>query len=161
MDYRGVASLAFLPSGQVSGHFVDAASRSCFGLVGHELPCERECSHGEDHRLLSLAILDFATNKERRVVVEQSGSDAAKFATTSTAHGWDEEVVRAASEAKSTLKVSFRCRELKADADADAHLQKTHPRLVGRGAVVNIGPMTIEGLAFSDAESDAFRDGVQ
>jgi len=125
-DLEGIAILAWLPSGSVSGHFIHPASSTCLGLFGTgkdgflpacppicciiiiiisrtkftenqtvgawvsflfllflgrlgfsdgwlafdsdstipqslvaEIPCERECSRGEDHRLLNFTILDF------------------------------------------------------------------------------------------------------
>jgi hypothetical protein len=125
-DLEGIAVLAWLPSGSVSGHFIHPASSTCLGLFGTgkdgslpaclpahpfaassssspepsslgincgclgfvfllflgrlgfsdgwlafdtdstiaqslvaEIPCERECSRGEDHRLLNFTILDF------------------------------------------------------------------------------------------------------
>ena len=34
MEKRGIASIAILPSGSLSGHFIDAQTSQCFGLFG-------------------------------------------------------------------------------------------------------------------------------
>eukprot|EP00897_Mesotaenium_endlicherianum_P010207 jgi/Mesen1/9214/ME000591S08546 len=143
MDYEGVASIALLPSGNLSGHFVDSSSKKCFGLMGTEFVCERECSHGEDYRLLRLTVIDFAAKEERTAVVERKGHDAARLSTTSEAHGWDVGVIAAATSAAAGGPpgndkcpiVHFECAMLKADAEAEAHLRRFQPALLNKHAV--------------------------
>ncbi|KAL6551593.1 hypothetical protein OROGR_007747 [Orobanche gracilis] len=128
---EGVASIALLPGGSISGHFIQIPNSICYGL------------HGYDSR------------KERDVVVECRGHDAAKICTTDHAHGWQNDVVGMLEEkhGKSKVSVSFECETLKAEKAAEDHLIKFMPKLVGMDAVVNIGPMTITGLDF-DADTE-------
>ncbi|KAH9603266.1 hypothetical protein KSS87_015924 [Heliosperma pusillum] len=84
---EGVASIALLPCGSISGHFIHLPHSTCYGLHGTELTCERECSRGEDYRLIKLNIIDFNTNKQAAVVVECKGHDAARFHNVEHAHG--------------------------------------------------------------------------
>lgn len=96
------------------------------------------------------------TKKETTVVVERKGEDAARLSTTCDLHGWDEEVVVEANKrhrsGDSSPVIIFECETLKADTEADVHLGKFMPSLVGRDAVVNIGPMTIQGLNLSEKD---------
>ncbi|CAA0820273.1 Unknown protein [Striga hermonthica] len=152
---EGVASLALLPSGSISGHFVQLPHSVCYGLHGVELECERECSRGEDYRLIKLTVTDFSSKKERDIVVECRGHDAAKICSTDHAHGWQKDVVGMVEEkhGKNKVTVFFECETLKSEKAADDHLQKFMPKLVGMDAVVNIGRMAIEGLDF-DADTE-------
>ncbi|KAL6526379.1 hypothetical protein OROMI_030019 [Orobanche minor] len=98
---EGVASIALLPGGSISGHFIQLPNSICYGLHGFVsmdvsrsvrpsdrfLECERECSRGEDYRLIKLTVTDYNSRKERVVVVECRGHDAAKICTTDHAHG--------------------------------------------------------------------------
>ncbi|GFQ01447.1 hypothetical protein PHJA_002288600 [Phtheirospermum japonicum] len=148
---EGVASIALLPGGSISGHFVHLPHSICYGLHGIELECERECSRGEDYRLIKLTVTDFNSKRERDIVVECRGHDAAKICSTDHAHGWQKDVVGMLEEkhGKSKVSVSFECETLKADKAAEEHISKFMPKLVGTDAVVNIGPMTIRGLDFN------------
>ncbi|KAL3813437.1 hypothetical protein ACJIZ3_014705 [Penstemon smallii] len=120
-----------------------------------ELECERECSHGEDYRLIKLTVTDYNSKKERDIVVECRGHDAAKICNTDHAHGWQKDVVGMLDEkhGKCKVSVSFECETLKSEKAAEDHLMKFMPKLAGMDAVVNIGPMTISGLDF-DAEPE-------
>ncbi|XP_057769676.1 uncharacterized protein LOC130989652 [Salvia miltiorrhiza] len=152
---EGVASLALLPTGSISGHFIQLPNSICYGLHGAELECVRECSHGDDYRLIKLTVTDYNSKRERNVVVECRGHDAAKICTTDHAHGWQKDVVGMLEEkhGKRKISVRFECETLKSDEAAEDHLRKFMPKLVGMDAVVNIGHMTIAGLDFeADAE---------
>lgn len=153
---QGIASIALFPSGSLSGHFLHTASSTCLGLFGTEIACERECSRGEDYRLMNLTIINYKTKQETTVVVERKGEDAARLSTACDLHGWDEEVVVKANErhrsGEASPVISFECETLKADIEAEEHLKKFLPSLVGRDAVVNIGHMTIKGLSLSVKE---------
>ncbi|CAL9758133.1 unnamed protein product, partial [Musa acuminata subsp. burmannicoides] len=52
-----------------------------------ELSCERECSRGEDYRLIKLSIIEYARRKEKVIVVECRGHDCARFRNVDHAHG--------------------------------------------------------------------------
>jgi hypothetical protein len=160
-DLEGIAVLAWLPSGSVSGHFIHPASSTCLGLFGTEIPCERECSRGEDHRLLNFTILDFTTRKETSVVVERRGLDAARLSSACDIHGWEEELVRGTGNPQGVGEqlpvISFECETLKADNKAEQYIKQFFPSLVGLDAVVNIGTMTIKGLQL-DASSSVLVD---
>ncbi|XP_070673707.1 uncharacterized protein, partial [Malus domestica] len=112
-DGRSGASIALLPCGSLSGHFIHRqdASNVCFGLPGTELACEKECSRGKDYRLIKLAIIDYNRKKERVVVVECRGHDAARLQSIDHAHGWEEDVVDLVEEqhGKNKVLVSFNC----------------------------------------------------
>ncbi|KAL2532035.1 hypothetical protein Adt_05386 [Abeliophyllum distichum] len=152
---EGVASIALLPNGSISGHFIQLPNSICYGLHGTELACERECSRGEDYRLIKLTVTDYNSKRERNVVVECRGHDAAKICKIDHAHGWQKDVVGMLEEKhpKDRVSVSFECETLKAENAAEEHIQKFMPKLVGMDAVVNIGPMSITGINF-EAEAE-------
>ncbi|KAF7129459.1 hypothetical protein RHSIM_Rhsim10G0045300 [Rhododendron simsii] len=147
---EGVASIALLPCGSISGHFIQLPHSVCYGLHGTELACERECSRGEDYRLIKLTITDYSSKEERDVVVECRGHDAARFCNVDHAHGWEKDVVGMVEQehGKCKILVSFECETLKAEKEAEEHIMKFMPKLAGMDAVVNVGQMRIEGLEF-------------
>ncbi|XP_019157090.1 PREDICTED: uncharacterized protein LOC109153671 [Ipomoea nil] len=149
---EGMASIALLPSGSISGHFIHLPHSICYGLHGTELACERECSRGEDYRLIKLTITDFNTRRERDVIVECKGHDAARLNNVDHAHGWDNDVMTLLEEKhqKQNILVSFECETLKAEKEAEEHINKFMPKLAGMDAVVNIGKMSISGLNFEE-----------
>ncbi|CAH9109473.1 unnamed protein product [Cuscuta epithymum] len=149
---EGIASIALLPSGSISGHFIQLPESVCYGLHGTELACERECSRGEDYRLIKLTVTDFKTMREWDVIVECKGHDAARLNNIDHAHGWENDVMNLLEEKhrKGNILVSFECETLKAEKEAEDHISKCMPKLVGMEAVVNIGKMTISGLEFED-----------
>ncbi|XP_044468387.1 uncharacterized protein LOC123197928 [Mangifera indica] len=153
---EGVASIALLPSGSISGHFIHLPQSICYGLHGTELSCERECSKGEDYRLIKLTIIDYNRKKEQAVVVECRGHDAARFHTVDHAHGWEKDVVGMVEQkhGKNKILLSFECETLKADKAAEDHIKQFMPKLAGMDAVVNIGRMRISGLDFEAEEED-------
>ncbi|KAL6907538.1 hypothetical protein ACP4OV_002577 [Aristida adscensionis] len=145
---EGVASIALLPSGAISGHFIRLPDSICFGLQGTPISCERECSRGEDYRLIKLTIIDFKRKREKVVVVECRGHDAARWQNIDHLHGWEDDIVGLVEKehGKRKVLVSFECETLKADNDAEEHISKFMPNLSGLDAVVNIGKMTISGI---------------
>ncbi|KAG9439327.1 hypothetical protein H6P81_019492 [Aristolochia fimbriata] len=149
-DVEGVASIALLPSGSISGHFVSLPESVCYALHGTELACERECSRGEDYRLIKLTIFDYASKRERVVVVECRGHDAARFQNVDHVHGWEEDVVGMVEQKheKHRIQISFECDTLKAEMAAEDHIRKFMPNVAGLGAVVNVGRMSVSGLEF-------------
>ncbi|KAL0827922.1 hypothetical protein Bca101_051600 [Brassica carinata] len=158
---EGVASIASLPCGSISGHFIHMPLSICYGLHGtglfeHELACETECSRGEDYRLMKLTIIDYNRKKEQTVVVECKGHDAARINDVEHAHGWEEDVIGLVEEkhGKKKVSVSFVCETLKADQAAEDHIRQFMPKLAGLDAVINIGPMKITGLDFSAVKEE-------
>ncbi|CAA6653536.1 unnamed protein product [Spirodela intermedia] len=147
---EGIASIALLPCGSVSGHFIKLPESSCYGLHGTELACERECSRGEDYRLIKLTISDYSSNKEEVVVVECRGHDAARFRSIDNANGWGEDVAEMVEQkhGKQKISVSFECETLKAESAAEEHVRRFMPKISGLDAVVNVGRMSISGLSF-------------
>ncbi|KAG6477574.1 hypothetical protein ZIOFF_066841 [Zingiber officinale] len=147
MDLEGIASIALLPCGSISGHFITLPHSVCYGLQGtatcvvvssiKELSCERECSRGEDYRLIKLSIIDFTNKREKVVVVECRGHDAARFKNVDHAHGWENDVVDMVEQkhGKQEILVSFECDTLKADNAAEEHIKTYMPNLVGLDAV--------------------------
>ncbi|XP_023515561.1 uncharacterized protein LOC111779684 isoform X1 [Cucurbita pepo subsp. pepo] len=154
MAMEGVASIALLPCGSVSGHFIQLPHFVCYGLHGTELECERECSRGEDYRLIKLTITNYNNKQERTVVVERRGHDAARFRSIVHAHGWEEDVVKMVEKkhGKNDIMISFECQTLKSEQAAEDHIRQFIPKLVGQDAVVNVGPMSIRGLDFEAEE---------
>ncbi|GAV65714.1 hypothetical protein CFOL_v3_09228 [Cephalotus follicularis] len=160
---EGVASIALLPCGSISGHFIQLPHSICYGLHGTELACERECSRGEDYRLIKLTIIDYSSKKEQSVVVECKGHDAARIHNVDHAHGWEKDVVGMVEEkqGKNKILVSFECETLKAEKAAEDHIRLYMPKLVGQdAAVVNVGRMSISGLNF-DAEEDDLKQNIE
>ncbi|KAG2715578.1 hypothetical protein I3843_03G087000 [Carya illinoinensis] len=157
---EGVASIALLPCGSISGHFIQLPHSVCYGLHGTELECERECSRGEDYRLIKLTIIDYNRKKEQSLVVECRGHDAARFHSIDHAHGWENDVVGMVEhkDGKNKILVSFACETLKAEKAAEEHIRQFMPKLAGLDAVVNIGPMSIAGLDFGAEEPDIRQD---
>ncbi|XP_020096711.1 uncharacterized protein LOC109715893 isoform X3 [Ananas comosus] len=102
-----------------------------------ELSCERECSRGEDYRLIKLSIIDYTTKREKVVAVECRGHDAARFQSIDHAHGWEEDVIGMIKEkhGNEQISVSFECETLKADNAAEEHIRKYMPNLSGHDAV--------------------------
>ncbi|KAL1338189.1 uncharacterized protein LOC107471187 isoform X2 [Arachis duranensis] len=155
-EMEGMASIALLPSGSLSGHFIQLPHSICYGLHGSELPCERECSRGEDYRLIKLTITDFNTKKEQVTIVECKGHDAARFNSIDHAHGWEKDVTGMVGQnnGKKRIMVFFECQTLKADKAAEDHIRQFMPKLMGLDAVVNIGRMTISGLDFGKDDEE-------
>ncbi|XP_068654563.1 uncharacterized protein [Aristolochia californica] len=153
-DMEGIASIALLPSGSISGHFISLPDSVCYGLHGTELACERECSRGEDYRFIKLTIFDYASKRERAVVVECRGHDAARFRNVDHAHGWEKDVVGMVEQKheKQKILISFECETLKADMAADDHIRKFMPNVSGLDAVVNVGRMSMSGLDFESED---------
>ncbi|XP_042496032.1 uncharacterized protein LOC122075164 isoform X2 [Macadamia integrifolia] len=125
-----------------------------------DLKCDRECSRGEDYRLLKLNIIDYSRKREQMVVVECRGHDAARFQNVDHAHGWEKDVVGMVEEkhGKTKITVSFECETLKADKAAQDHIKKFMPNLVGQDAIVNVGQMSIAGF---DVETEDELEGTQ
>ncbi|KAG6660229.1 uncharacterized protein LOC122303094 isoform X2 [Carya illinoinensis] len=157
---EGVASIALLPCGSISGHFIQLPHSVCYGLHGTELECESECSRGEDYRLIKLTIIDYNRKKEQSLVVECRGHDAARFHSIDHAHGWENDVVGMVEhkDGKNKILVSFACETLKAEKAAEEHIRQFMPKLAGLDVVVNIGPMSIAGLDFGAEEPDIRQD---
>ncbi|RZC60936.1 hypothetical protein C5167_022708 [Papaver somniferum] len=148
---EGIASIALLPCGFISGHFIQLPGSICYGLQGTELACEMECSRGEDYRLIKLTIIDYIRKKERVVVVECRGHDAARLRNVDQAHGWEKDVIGMVEKknVEHKISVSFDCETLKADKAAEDHIRQFMPNLVGlEDVVVNVGKMTIAGFNF-------------
>ncbi|XWS32936.1 hypothetical protein CRYUN_Cryun22dG0033600 [Craigia yunnanensis] len=157
---EGVASIALLSSGSLSGHFIQLPQSICYGLHGTELACEMECSRGEDYRLIKLTIIDYNSKKEHTVVVECRGHDAARFRNIDHAHGWEKDIVDMVEqkEGKKKVLISFECETLKSDKAAEDHIKQFMPKLSGLDAVVNIGRMSISGLDFEAEAADSKQD---
>ncbi|XP_060188726.1 uncharacterized protein LOC132617684 isoform X1 [Lycium barbarum] len=155
-EMEGVASIALIENGSISGHFIHLPHSICYGIHGTEMVCERECSRGEDYRLLKLTIIDYNRKRERDVIVECRGHDAARIQNVDHAHGWEDDVVNMLDkkDQKNKILVSFECETLKAGKAAEDHINKFMPKLAGADAVVNIGKMRIVGLDFEDANGD-------
>ncbi|XP_058081096.1 uncharacterized protein LOC131229220 [Magnolia sinica] len=149
---EGIASIALLPSGSISGHFIQLPHSICYALHGIELSCERECSRGEDYRLIKLTFFDYSSKRERVVVVECRGQDAARFHSIDHAHGWENDVVGMVEKkyGKHKISVSFECETLKSEKAAEEHIKQFMPNLVGLDAIVNVGRMSIAGLEFDE-----------
>ncbi|KAL2552261.1 hypothetical protein Fot_05880 [Forsythia ovata] len=143
---EGVASIALLPNGSISGHFIQLPNSICYGLHGTELACERECSRGEDYRLIKLTVTDYNSAEDMML---------RRYVKSTMLTGWQKDVVGMLEEKhpKDRVSVSFECETLKAENAAEEHIQKFMPKLVGMDAVVNIGPMCITGIDF-EAEAE-------
>ncbi|KAL5987664.1 hypothetical protein ACLOJK_035414 [Asimina triloba] len=81
---EGIASIALLSSGSISGHFIRLPHSTCYALHGTALVSEIEfhISGDNDHHLLQ-----DCSKKEKVVVVECRGHDAARFHSIDCAHG--------------------------------------------------------------------------
>ncbi|KAJ4800901.1 hypothetical protein LUZ62_052147 [Rhynchospora pubera] len=157
-EMEGIASIALLPSGSISGHFIRLPDSTCYGLHGTEISCERECSRGEDYRLIKLSIIDYASKRERVVVVECKGHDAARLQNVDHVHGWEEDIVGMVEDKNRknrSIRVNFECESLKADDAAEEHIIKYMPNLSGLDAVVNIGKMSISGISFNEGDDES------
>ncbi|XP_010923581.1 uncharacterized protein [Elaeis guineensis] len=134
---EGIASIALLPCGSISGHFIRLPDSICYGLHGTELSCERECSRGEDYRFIKLSIIDYASKRDRVVIVECRGHDAARLQNIDHAHGWEKDVVDVVEQkhGKQKISISFECETLKAENAAEEHIKKYMPNLAGLDAV--------------------------
>ncbi|KAL5217984.1 hypothetical protein ABZP36_018668 [Zizania latifolia] len=138
---EGVASIALLPSGVISGHFIRLPDSVCYGLHGTPISCERECSRGEDYRLIKLSIIDFKNKQEKMVVVECRGHDAARLQNIDHLHGWEDDIIGLVEKEHGNRKfsVTFECETLKADKAAEEHISKYMPNLSGLDAIDRCG----------------------
>ncbi|XP_073005640.1 uncharacterized protein [Typha latifolia] len=161
-EMEGIASIGLLPCGTISGHFIRLPDSVCYGLHGTELSCERECSRGEDYRLIKLSIIDYSSKREKVVVVERRGHDAARLQNIDNAHGWEKDVIGMIEEkhGNQQISISFECETLKAESAAEEHVRKYMPNLCGLDAVVavNIGRMSISGICFGEEDEFNGRD---
>ncbi|XP_010528384.1 PREDICTED: uncharacterized protein LOC104805498 isoform X2 [Tarenaya hassleriana] len=161
MQKEGIASIALLPCGSITGHFIQLPQSICYGLHGTELACETECSHGDDYRLIKLTIIDYISKKERAVVVECKGHDAARIHDIDHAHGWEKDVIDLIEQkhGKKKISISFECETLKAEKAAEEHVKQFMPKLAGLDVIINIGPMKISGLDFMAEEESGLKQG--
>ncbi|KAK9114620.1 hypothetical protein Syun_021417 [Stephania yunnanensis] len=164
---EGVGSVALLPDGSISGHFIQLPSSLCYGLHGTvkiQLGFDGLLEVIRGWKLerggaivkakAEMLVNDlFQRKKERDVIVECRGHDAARFQSIDHAHGWDEDVSGMVEQkhGKHKVSVSFECETLKAGKAAEDHIKQFIPKVAGLDAVVNIGRMKIAGLDF-DAE---------
>eukprot|EP00899_Mesostigma_viride_P006455 jgi/Mesvir1/15810/Mv03366-RA.1 len=155
-DVDGVAWLVFLPDGSLSGHAIDKTTQKCYGVMGTEIACEKECSHGEDYKLLQASIIDFKSGAEHKLLLQRTGWDVAKMdSIPGLLPGWDPLPEDAGGTANGNnrgnsgsahgdrAELRFSCETLKSDEAAEEHVKKFLPKLVGWGAIVNIGPITM------------------
>ncbi|KAH9676634.1 hypothetical protein KPL70_019232 [Citrus sinensis] len=147
---EGVASIALLPNGSISGHFIQLPRSICYGLHG---------TVSIKAVLSTINVLYFFSSwqkkKEHDVIVECRGHDAARFNNINHAHGWEKDVsgMVEQEQEKNKIAVSFECETLKAEKVAEDHIKQYMPKLAGLDAVVNIGKMRISGLDI-EAEED-------
>ncbi|XP_017608626.1 uncharacterized protein LOC108454615 isoform X3 [Gossypium arboreum] len=151
---EGVASIALLPNGSLSGHFIQLPQSICYGLHGTELACEMECSRGEDYRLIKLTIIDY--NSVEGMMQLGSTTSAMLMGKPS----WEKDVVDMVEEkeGKKKILVSFECETLKSDKAAEEHIKQFMPKLSGLDAVVNIGRMSISGVDSEAETADSKQD---
>ncbi|KAH0969019.1 hypothetical protein GBA52_029118 [Prunus armeniaca] len=120
---EGVASIALLPSGAISGHFIHRQNSIsiCYGLFGTELACEKECSRGEDYRLIKLEIIDY------------SNGTLPFYNAVGRRMLW---IWLKNSMGRTSFLVSFNCETLKSDKAAEDHIKQFMPKLAGLDAIV-------------------------
>ncbi|GBF88057.1 hypothetical protein Rsub_00769 [Raphidocelis subcapitata] len=224
---EGVARLALLPSGDLTGHFIPDAGGSSFGLMGQQLLAQHSCYRDTEWGLLRLSLIRFdapaarsggsdegdsssggdnagasggdeddgssgsgggegssvsgsggsepeggeGAGAEITTWVQRDGGDLARL---SPADPGDEDTAAALAADGAALEeasggdggggdggggsddesgrappfpsVFFSAHTLLSDAAAEAALAAFAPRLAGRGAVVNVGRMALEGL---------------
>ncbi len=107
---NGTAVLALLPDGQISGHLLDASSNTCYGIMGHQLTAERECTRDIEWKLLYVTILDFKSNREVSFPAERTAADAATIQAPLQMHGEEQQVIEALQGQTSTdIEFKFQC----------------------------------------------------
>ncbi|VAH88979.1 unnamed protein product [Triticum turgidum subsp. durum] len=147
---EGVASIALLPSGAISGHFIRLPDSACYGLQGTRTHLSSFTLIREDIFSLYCRVLFLFYHRktEKVVVVECRGHDAARLQNIDHLHGWEDDVVGLVQKKHGNKKVlvSFECETLKADKAAEEHISKYMPNLCGLDAVVNTGKMSISGI---------------
>lgn len=145
---RGVGYIVFLPSGGLTGHFIEYGSKRGIGLFGNEVLKKLECMRDDDWKLVRLHLVNHATQERHTTLVEKCGGDAARFSNPSNL---GEEELEALEGDDHTLlserlgaDVTFSCSVIKSDGDAQQHIRRYHPSLGHiTGATVNIGEMEI------------------
>lgn len=190
----GIATLAALPSGVLSGHFVDLATRACISILGRQVLSENVCYRDADWALCKLTLRSRGAPPGSSALPRTAGSGgggAGLLPASAAIHGerggsagpsgppaeaeaWvqrtggdmirlrpadlsDEPTAEAiganaldleyaGGEESALPAVRFEASSLLDGAAADEHLAAFQPGLVGRGAVVNIGQMTIGEL---------------
>jgi hypothetical protein len=148
---QGVAHIALLPSGNISGHIVDSHSKVCYGFTGRQVLSQSSCFRDLEWSLLRMAIQRFDCALSLETYAEHSGGDMAKISPADYDNEDVEEVVRSSKrdefeEADLGVRVSFAAGQLLAGEAAEQQLAKFQSRLLGKDAVVNIGSMVIEGV---------------
>lgn len=107
---QGTAVLALLPSGQISGHILDAHSGACFGFMARQLTAERECTRDSEWRLLHVTIIDYMSGQEFHFAAERTAEDAATIQAPLQMHGEEEQLIAALQgHADADVDFKFRC----------------------------------------------------
>jgi hypothetical protein len=154
---EGAAFLAALPDGALSGHLIVSPTEA-YGLRGEPLFAEADCTRGAEWSLVRLSVVDFraaagggaaaaaAAAPLPAILAERTGGDALRLRAPPAWEG-DEAADAAAAGLGAGCApaawLTFDCERLLADAAADAVLETTQPALVGAGAAVSVGRMTL------------------
>jgi len=72
----GVARIALLPLGDLSGHLIDTATGTCFGLLGRQILAQHSCYRDTEWGLLQLSIIRFAAQKQQQQQQQQQHANS-------------------------------------------------------------------------------------
>lgn len=152
LSVEGLASVAWVGTlGTFSGHIIEPASRTCFGLHGRGVSQVAECTKDEDKQLLLMVITDYR-GYDVSLPVERSGGDVARLRTAEGDLLIDEEKETSCQLCR-TVEVEFQCDVMKTGSEAERYAAKCLPAaLSGRDIVINKGTMKLSGLPFPPIE---------
>ncbi|KAI3424999.1 hypothetical protein D9Q98_008380 [Chlorella vulgaris] len=164
VELSGIAYLALLPGGGITGHFVCRPSafgprrRRSFGLMGEVLVAGRECTRDPDWGVLRMTLVSFAATStsssgsssggEVTFLAERSEGDAMHLAAPVPWQGIELEDLPALDAGctcttASGLTLDFRCGQLLTGPAGESMLRRLQPSLAGQGAVLNVGDMRL------------------
>lgn len=145
---KGICHIVFLPSGGLTGHFIEYDSNKGIGLYGNEVLTKLECMRDDDWKLIRLHLIDHASQERHTTLVEKCGGDSARFSNVSRLEDIELEALEGDDQILLLeglgAEVTFSCSVIKSDGDAQQHIQRYHTSLGHvAGAIVNIGEMEI------------------
>lgn len=146
----GMADVAVLPSGVLSGHFIDPRSGTCFAIMGKQVVSENVCYRDPDWSLCKLTLINNASGKELGTWVQRTGGDMLTFRPPDLSDDVTSQAVHAdmlelddEAECEQMPCVIFNAENILCGAEAEAHLTKFNPKICGRDAIVTQGSMQV------------------
>eukprot|EP00026_Physarum_polycephalum_P014317 Phypoly_transcript_14816.p1 GENE.Phypoly_transcript_14816~~Phypoly_transcript_14816.p1 ORF type:complete len:284 (+),score=68.05 Phypoly_transcript_14816:85-936(+) len=141
VSIRGPAHLAYIALDEsednhaFQGHVIDSTTKQCFGFMATQIerknPLDCCCQADDPPLWFKMTIIDYQDKKETQRVIEKTGGDYLIL---------------------SSPNISFVTENLKTGQQAEEHMRKYNPKLLGYAdALVCVGDMTIRDLDFDES----------